>query len=84
MEAEDLVVDEGGEGKIVEEVGEVLPHICVSVFAKALIIKAIHLCDLARLVVASENSDTLWVSNLQGHKEGHGLDGVVSTVNIVA
>lgn len=33
MQAEDLVVDEGGEGKIIEEVGEILPDVCVAVFA---------------------------------------------------
>jgi hypothetical protein len=33
VEAEDLVVDEGGEGEVVEEVGEVLPHVGVAVLA---------------------------------------------------
>lgn len=53
VEAEDLVVDEGGEGEVVEQIGEVLPHVCVSVFAEAFIIEAVHLSDLARFVVAT-------------------------------
>lgn len=83
VEAEDLVVDEGGEGKVVEKVGEVLPHVCISILAEAFIIEAVHLSDLTRFVVATEDGDPLWVSDFQGHKEGHGLDGVVSTVNVV-
>lgn len=64
VEAEDLVIDESGEGKVVEKVGEVLPHICISVLAETFIVEAVHLGNLARLVVATKNGDTLWVSNL--------------------
>jgi hypothetical protein len=33
VQTEDLVLNEGGEGKIVEEVGEVFPNIGVAVFS---------------------------------------------------
>lgn len=74
VEAEDLVVDEGGEGEIVEKIGEVLPHVCISVLAEAFIVEAVHLGDLARFMVATKDGDPLWVSNLQGYEEGHSLD----------
>lgn len=48
-----LVVNERGERQIVKEVREVLPDICVAVLAQTLIVKAIHLRDLATLVIAS-------------------------------
>lgn len=83
VEAKDLVVDEGGEGKVVEKVGEVLPHVCISILSEAFVVETVHLSNLARFVVATEDGDPLWVSDFQGHKEGHGLDGVVSTVNVV-
>lgn len=53
VEAEDLVVDEGSEGKEVEEVGEVLPHVRVAVLAQALVVEAVDLGDLAGLVVTA-------------------------------
>ena len=39
----DLVVDQGCERKVVEEVCEVLPHIGVSVLTQALVVEAVHL-----------------------------------------
>lgn len=84
MKTEDLVVDEGGEGKIVEEVCEVLPNVGVAVFSKALVIEAIDLCNLARLVVAAEDGDALGVSNLEGDKERDRLNGVIASVDVIA
>jgi len=46
VEAEDLVIDEGGEGEIIEEISEVFPNIRVPVLSKTFIVEAIHLCDL--------------------------------------
>lgn len=84
VEAEDLVVDESSEGKVIEEVGEVLPDVGVAVLAEALVVEAIDLSDLARLVVAAEDGDALWVSDLEGDEKGHRLYRVVATVDIVA
>ena len=47
MQAEDLIVDEGGEGKIVEKIREKFPDIGIAVFAKAFIVKSVDLRDLA-------------------------------------
>jgi hypothetical protein len=84
VEAEDLVVDQGSEGKVVEEIGEVLPYVGIAVFSKALIIKPIDLCDLAGLVVATEDGDALRISNFQSHKESDGFNGIVTSINIIA
>lgn len=84
MQAEDLVLDEGGEGEKIEEVGEVFPHVRVAVLSKAFVVKSIDLRDLAGLVISSEDSDTLGITDLKAHKERDRLDGVVATVDIVA
>jgi hypothetical protein len=84
VQAEDLVVDEGGEGQVVEEVGEVLPDVGVAVLAQALVVEAVDLSDLAGLVVATKNGDALRVSNLESDEESDGLDGIVATVDVVA
>lgn len=62
VETKYLVVDEGGEGKVIEEIGKVLPNICISIFAEALVIKAINLSDLTGFVVTTEDGDSLGVS----------------------
>lgn len=84
VEAEDLVVDEGGKGKVVKQVGEVLPDVGISVLAETLVVEAVDLGDLTRLVVAAKDGDALGISDLQGDKQGHCLNRVVATVNVVA
>jgi hypothetical protein len=83
VQTEDLVLNEGGEGKVVEEVGEVFPNIGVAVFSQAFVVESIHLCNLTGLVVSAKDGDTLGVANFQANKESDGFDGVVSTVDII-
>jgi hypothetical protein len=83
VQTEDLVFYQSSEGEIVEEVGEVFPHVGVAVFAEALVIEAVDLRDLSGLVVSTEDGDTLGVTDLQADQEGHSLNGVVATVDIV-
>lgn len=83
VQTEDLVVDERGEREVIEKVGEVLPDICVSVFAQTLVVEAVHLGDLAGFVVAAEDGDALGVADFEGNEEGYSFDGVVAAVNIV-
>lgn len=84
VQAEDLVVDQRGKRQVVEQVGEVLPHVRVAVLAQALVIEAIHLRDLARLVVAAQNRDAVGVAHLERHQQRHGLHRVVAAVDVVA
>ena len=65
VEAEDLPVDERREGQVVEEVGEVLPHVGVAVLAQALVVEAVDLRDLPGLVVAAEDSDAFAETDLK-------------------
>jgi len=83
VKAEDLVVNESGEGKVVEEIGEVLPDVCITVFTETLIVEAVDLGDLARFVVTTEDGDSLWVSDFESNKESDGFDRVVSSINII-
>ena len=84
MKTEDLVVDQGGKGEVVEEIGEVLPDICVAVLAQALVVEAVDLGDLTGLVVAAEDGDALWVANLQGDEQCHRLYREVTAVDVIA
>ena len=84
VQTEDLVFNEGSEGEVVEEVGEVFPHVRIAVFAKALVVEVVDLGDLTGFVVATEDGNTLRVANLQAHQQGHCLDGIVTTIDVIA
>lgn len=84
MQTENLVFDESSEGEVVEEVGEVFPHVGIAVFAQALVVEPIHLGDLTGLVVPTEDGNTLRVADLQAHQQGHCLDRIVATIDVVA
>ena len=43
MEAEHLVLDDSGKGKEIEQFGELLPDVGISVLAKAFIVEAISM-----------------------------------------
>lgn len=79
-----LLLDQRSQWQVIKQICESLPDVGVAILAQALIIEAIDLCDLARLVVATENGDTILVADLECHQQGHSLDRVVATVHIVA
>mmetsp|Transcript_16912 Transcript_16912/g.34253 ORF Transcript_16912/g.34253 Transcript_16912/m.34253 type:complete len:228 (-) Transcript_16912:248-931(-) len=54
VDGEQLVLYQRRERQIVKQVSEDLPHVCVAVLPKALIIEAVDLCDLSTLVVAAQ------------------------------
>lgn len=63
-----LLVNQRGERQVVEQVCEVLPDVGVAVLPQTLVIEAVDLCDLSRLVVPSQDGDSLWETNLNRRK----------------
>lgn len=64
MHAEDLVVDDGRETQVVEDLRAVPPHIHGPVLLQALVVEAVHLRDLSGLVVSADQSDPVGIANL--------------------
>jgi hypothetical protein len=83
VEAEDLIVDQGGKGEEIEEVGEVFPNVRIAIFPKALIVKAIDLCNLTRFVVATEDCNALGVSDFESNEESNCLYGIITSINVI-
>lgn len=83
VEAEDLVVDQGGKGEIIEEIGEVFPYIRVTVLSETFVVEAVNLSDLAGLVITTKNCDALRISDLECNEEGDGFDGIIASINVI-
>lgn len=83
MSATYLVFDERSEREEIEEIRKVPPHVGIAVFPQTLVVESVHLRDLPRLVVASEDGDAVAVAQFEGNKEGDGFNGVIPPVDIV-
>jgi len=83
VKTEDLVLNQGSEGEIVKEVGEGFPNVGVSILAETLVIESIDLSNLTRLVVSAEDGNAILIADLKGDQEGHGLDRVVTAIDVV-
>lgn len=84
VEAEDLVVNKGSEGEVVEKVCEVFPYISIAILSETLVVEAIDLGDLARFVVAAKDRDALGVSNFESNEKSDCLNGVITSIDVVA
>lgn len=84
MKAEDLIFNNRGNRKGIEEICKVLPDVGVSVLSKALVVKPIYLSDLPGLVVSSEDSNSFLKSDFKGNEQSDSFDWVVSSVNVVS
>ena len=82
VHAEDLLVDDGGDGQAVEAVGEGLPQLDV-VAALALVIETVDAVDGRALVVASQQEEVLGVLDLVSEQQAHGLEGLLAAVYVV-
>jgi hypothetical protein len=74
MQAEDLILNDSGQGQVIKQVSKEFPDVCVAVLAHALVVEAVNLGDLAALVVSSEDGESISVAHLQTHEQGHSLD----------
>lgn len=83
MKTKDLILNQRREGEVVEEVGEILPNVCIAILAQAFVVKAVDLSNLTRLVVTTKDGYSLRIANLESYKQGDSFDRKVATVNIV-
>lgn len=82
MHGENLLVDDSGDGKAVEAIGKGLPELNV-IATLALVVEAIDTVDRSTLVVTSQNEEVLGVLDLVGEEQADGLEGLLTSVDIV-
>lgn len=82
VHGEDLLVNDGSNGKAVEAVGESLPELDV-VSALALIVETVDTVDRGTLVVSTQNEEVLGVLDLVGKEKANGLERLLATVDVV-
>ena len=82
-ERSDLGLDEGGEGEVIKEIGEVTPYVGVPVFSETFVVESIHLGNLSGFVVPAKDSDAIAIPEFHGHQKGDGLDGIVASVDVI-
>ena len=84
MDAEYFPIYYSGKSQVIKYCGAVPPYVYRSILSQALIIKPVDLGDLSTFVVTSNQSYSLWISDLQSEEEQECLDGIVTSIDEVA
>ena len=82
--AEYPVVDHDAQRQEIEHVGEVVPYVCVTVFAIAFRVETVGLSHPAGFVVPPDQVDARWVAEFEEDEKSDGLDAEEAAVDVVA
>lgn len=83
VHADDLVVDDGGDGETVEALGEGLPE-ADAVAAFALVVEAVDSVNGGALVVSSEEEEVVGKLDFVAEEKADCLHALLPSVNVVA
>ena len=83
MHAENLLINKSGHRKAIEDVAEHAPE-SDGVPALAFIIEAVDSINLCAFMIASKKEEVLRILDLIAEKETNRLDGLLSSVDVVA
>lgn len=84
MDAEDAIVDDGGQREVIEDVSAVSPNIERAVLPQAFIVKSVDLGDLPALVVSPDQRDQVGIADFIGEEQQKGLNAVEAPVHEIA
>ena len=74
MDTEDLAFNNSSDAKIIEDLGAVLPWVCISILSNCLVVEAVDSRDLSCFVVASQQCDVRWILHFKTQQKLEGLD----------
>lgn len=83
MHCEYSIIDADRNGKVVKDVGVVLPHHCIPVLGLALHIESIVLSNCSGLVVASDHGHSIGVLYFKQTEQSDNFDAVCSSIYII-
>jgi hypothetical protein len=83
MHTENLLVDDGGNGKAVKAIGESFPKFYI-VSSLTFVIESVDSVDGGTFVVSSENEEVLRVLDLVSQEQAYRLQALLSSINIVS
>ena len=81
MKTEQRVVHQCAQGHIIKQIGHHRPHFGRLILPQAFLVKPIYLCRLSALVVSTQKSDVIGVTQLQQNHQKNRLQSVVSSVH---
>jgi hypothetical protein len=84
VDAENAAVDNGAQREVIEDLAAPAPYVAATVLALTLVVKPIHLGDLPRLVVSTDQGDAIWVSHFERQEEEEGFDAVEASIHKVS
>jgi hypothetical protein len=84
VDAKDTAVDDGAKSEIIKDFATPTPHVAAAVLALTLVVKSIHLGDLSRLVVSTDERDAIWISHFERQEEEEGFDAVKAAIHEVS
>jgi len=82
VHGENLLVNDGSDGKAVEAVGKSLPQLNV-IATLALVVESIDTVDGGALVVTSEDEEVFGVLDLVGEEQADGLKRLLTSVDVI-
>lgn len=82
VHGENLLVNDGSDGKTVEAVGKSLPQLNV-IATLALVVESIDTVDGGALVVTSEDEEVFGVLDLVGEEQADGLKRLLTSVDVI-
>jgi hypothetical protein len=84
MHTQHPAVHQRRQREIIKNFRAIPPSVCISILSLAFVVEPVHLGDLARLVVASEQSNVGGKAGFQQHEKGEDFQGVVPAVYKIA
>ena len=84
MNAEHPSIHDRAKRKVVKDLATPSPDVTAPVLSLAFVIKAVHLRDLSRLMVAAYEGHAFGVADFEGEKKEEGFDAVEPAIHKVA
>lgn len=77
-------IDDRPKREIVKHLTAPPPHVTTAVLPLAFVVEAIHLRNLPRLMVSSDESYAVWVADFESEEKEKGLHAVKTSIDEIA